>query len=177
MEDSTLFVGGLQNILKWASCHVVEIIVFLSIFIEVSKIKLNPISAIVKFMSRPIHNEIELTREEFKKDIKDLRDDLVNQIDSLRKDQEAEKEAINELIYSNEMAEISRIRWTIIEFSNSISNGQLHVRDEYRHMKDEYKKYEILIDKYNLENGIVTEEIEKITKHYNDNKNTPSVYF
>ena len=75
------------------------------------------------------------------------------------------------------MAEISRIRWTIIEFSNSISNGQLHVRDEYRHMKDEYKKYENLIDKYNLENGIVTEEIEKITKHYNDNKNTPSVYF
>ena len=83
----------------------------------------------------------------------------------------------DELIYSNEMAEISRIRWTIIEFSNSLANGQLHVRDEYRHIKDEYKKYEGLIEKYDLENGIVTEEIEKINNHYNEFKDTPSVYF
>ena len=75
------------------------------------------------------------------------------------------------------MAEISRIRWEIIEFSNSIENDQLHVRDEYRHIKDEYKKYELLIKKYNLENGIITEEIEKINKHYDENKNSNSVYF
>ena len=93
-------------------------------------------------------------KEEFKKEIEDLRKDLTNQIDSLREDQEKEKEAIDELIYSNEMSEISRIRWEIIEFSNSIENGQLHVRDEYRHIRDEHKKYESLIQKYNLENGI-----------------------
>lgn len=176
MENS-LIADGLQHILKWMSYHVVEIIIFLSIFVEVSKIKFNPISALIKFIFKPIRMEIEELRKEFKQDILDLRNDLTSQIDSLRGDQEKEKEAIDELIYSNEMAEISRIRWTIIEFSNSLTNGQLHVRDEYRHIKDEYRKYEGLIEKYDLENGIVTEEIEKINKHYEENKDTPSVYF
>ena len=177
MKDSTLIVGGLQSVLTCMSYHIVEIIIFLSIFIEVSKVKFNPISSLIKFIFKPIRTEIEELRKEFKEDIKNLRDDLTNQIDSLREDQEKEKEAIDELIYSNEMAEISRIRWTIIEFSNSLTNGQLHVRDEYRHIKDEYRKYEGLIEKYDLENGIVTEEIEKINKHYEENKDTPSVYF
>lgn len=177
MQNSTLIVGALQSILIWMSHHVVEIIIFLSVFVEVSKIKFKPLSALFKFIFKPIHNEIEEMREEFKKEIKDLKDDLTTQIESIREDQEKEKHAIDELIYSNEMAEISRIRWSIIEFSNSLTNGQLHVRDEYRHIKDEYKKYERLVEKYDLENGIVTEEIDKIEKHYLENKNNPSVYF
>ena len=177
MQNSTLFVGGLQAVLTFMSHHVVEIIILLSLFVEVSKIKIKPLSALVRFIFKPIRTEIEQLREEVKTDIKDLKDDLTAQIDSLREDQEKEKEAIDELIYSNEMAEISRIRWSIIEFSNSLTNGQLHVRDEYRHIKDEYKKYERLVEKYDLENGIVSEEIDKITKHYEENKNTPSVYF
>lgn len=177
MQDSTLFVNALQKILVWMSQHVIEIIIFLSIFIEVSKIKFNPLSSLVKFIFKPIHSEIEEMRKEFKQDIKELKEDLTAQIESMREDQEKEKEAIDELIYSNEMAEISRIRWSIIEFSNSLTNGQLHVRDEYRHIKDEYKKYEQLVEKYDLENGIVTEEIDKIKKHYEENKSNPSMYF
>jgi SMC interacting uncharacterized protein involved in chromosome segregation len=177
MENSTLFVGGIQLVLNWMSHHIVEIIIFLSIFIEVSKIKFSPISSLIKFIFKPIRTEMEELRKEFKQEIKDLKDDITSQIDSLREDQEKEKEAIDELIYSNEMAEISRIRWSIIEFSNSLTNGQLHVRDEYRHMKDEYRKYEGLVEKYDLENGIVTEEIDKINKHYEEFKDTPSVYF
>ena len=177
MQNSTLFVGGLQSILTFMSHHVVEIIILLSLFIEVSKIKVKPLSAIIKFIFKPIRTEIEELRKEFKSDIKDLKDDLTAQIDSLKEDQEKGKEAIDELIYSNEMAEISRIRWSIIEFSNSLTNGQLHVRDEYRHIKDEYDKYEGLVKKHDLKNGIVTEEIEKIIKHYDENKDTSSVYF
>lgn len=177
MQNSSLFVGGLQTALNWMSHHVVEIIIFLSIFLEVSKIKINPISALIKFIFRPIRKELEEMRKEFKQDIKDLKDDLSSQIDSLREDQEKEKQAINELIYSNEMAEISRIRWEIIEFANSIENGQLHVRDEYRHIQDEHKKYESLIKKYDLQNGITTEEIEKIEKHYNEHRNDNTMYF
>ena len=131
----------------------------------------------VKFIFRPIRKELADMKEEFKKDIEILRSDLTAQIDSLREDQEENKKAVDELIYSNEMSEISRIRWEIIEFSNSIENGQLHVRDEYRHIKDDHKKYELLIKKHNLENGITTEEIEKINKHYEENKGTTSVYF
>jgi hypothetical protein len=177
MENSSLLVNALQSILDWASHHVVEIIIFLSIFVEVSKIKFSPISSLIKFIFKPIRNEIAEMRKEFKKEIDDLRTDLTTQIESIKEDQIKEVTQIQELVYSNEMSEISRIRWEIIEFSNSIENGQLHVRDEYRHVKDEYKKYESLIDKYDLKNGIVTEEIEKIQKHYEENRDTSSVYF
>ena len=177
MANSTLLTTALKDILAWSSDHIIEIVVFLSIFLEISKIKVSPISAVIKFVFKPIRKELAEMKEEFKQEIEDLRKDLTNQIDSLREDQEKEKEAIDELIYSNEMSEISRIRWEIIEFSNSIENGQLHVRDEYRHIRDEHKKYESLIQKYDLENGITTEEIEKINEHYEKNKGTTSVYF
>ena len=177
MANSTLLTTALKDALMWASNHIIEIIVFLSIFLEISKVKISPISALIKFVFRPIRKELAEMREDVKKDIEALRTDLTSQIDSLREDQEKGKEAIDELIESNEMSEISRIRWEIIEFSNSIENGQLHVRDEYRHIKDDHKKYEALIKKYNLENGITTEEIEKINKHYEENKHTTSVYF
>ncbi len=175
--ESSLLVDGLQVALEWASHHIVEIIVFLSIFLEVSKIQINPISAIVKFIFKPVRKEIALMKEELKQEIEDLREDFTKQIQDLKEDQENEKKAVEELIHSNEMSEISRIRWEIIEFSNSIDNGQLHVRDEYRHIKDEYKKYSALIDKYNLDDVSTSEEIEKIKKHYEKNKGTSSVYF
>jgi hypothetical protein len=53
----------------------------------------------------------------------------------------------------------------------------LHVRDEYRHINDEYKKYDQLIKKYDLEDSGIIEEIDKIKKHYEENKSTPSMYF
>ena len=177
MENSSIVVTALQDILTWAGHHVVEIIIFLSLFLEISKIKINPISALIKFIFRPIRKEINDMKEEIKNDMDELKNDLTSQINSLRKDQEKEKEAIDELIYSNEMSEISRIRWEIIEFASSIGNGQLHVRDEYRHIKDDYKKYEKLIDKYELDDGAVSEDMEKINEHYNENKDTTSVFF
>lgn len=177
MADSTLLTDGLKSALVWASNHIIEIIVFLSIFLEISKVKISPISSLIKFIFKPIRKELEAMREEFKKEIENLRKDLTSQIESLREDQEENKKAVNEMIKSNEMAEISRIRWEIIEFSNSLKNGQLHVRDEYRHIKDDHRKYEILIEKYNLENGITTEEMENIITHYEQNKHTNSVYF
>ena len=177
MQDSTLLTNGLRTILIWCGNHIIEIIIFLSIFLEVAKVKVSPLSFLGKLFFKSIRKEIADFREETKKEIADLRQDLTLQIESLRNDQEKEKEAINDLIKSNEMAEISRIRWEIIEFSNSLENGQLHVRDEYRHIKDDHKKYEALIEKYELENGITSEEMDKINKHYEENKNTSSVYF
>lgn len=177
MGDSTLATNTISTVLQWMSKHVVEIIVLLSVFLEISKIKINPISGLIKFIFRPIRKELELMRKEFKEEMTNMENRLSEQIESIKSDQDKEKQAIDELIYSNEMSEISRIRWEIIEFANSINNGQLHVRDEYRHIKDEYKKYEHLIEKYDLENGIVTEEMLKINKHYEDNKETSMVYF
>lgn len=176
-QNSSIVVTVLQNILSWSANHIIEIIIFLSIFVEVSKIKVKPISALANFIFKPIRKEISELKESMQKDMESMEKRLSDEIQSLRIDQENEKKAIDELIEANEMSEISRIRWEIIEFSNSIGNNQLHVRDEYRHIIDEHKKYEMLIEKYGLENGIITEEIEKIKKHYEKNKDIDKMLF
>ena len=175
-QNSSIVVNVLQTILSWSANHIIEIIIFLSIFVEVSKIKVKPISALANFIFKPIRKEIAELKESMQKDMLDMKKELSDEIQSLRIDQENEKKAIDELIEANEMSEISRIRWEIIEFSNSIDNNQFHVRDEYRHIQDEHRKYEALIEKYGLKNGITTEEIEKIRKHYEENKDSKNVY-
>ena len=177
MQNSSIVVNGLQTALNWASHHVVEIIIFCSIFLEISKVKINPISALVKFVFRSIRKEISDTREEIKKDMETMKTELTEQIDSLKADQDKENEIINGLLRAQDMSQISVSKWQIIEFANSIQNGQLHVRDEYRHILDEYRKYESMIQKYGLEDSGTAEEIEKVKKHYDQNKETTSVYF
>ena len=54
---------------------------------------------------------------------------------------------------------------------------QKHTRDEYRHIKDDNRRYHALISKYQMENGVIDEEMEKINSHYDANKDSTSVYF
>ena len=116
-------------------------------------------------------------KEELNNKIESVEKNLKEEIEQVKAEQHKENSRIDDLIRSNEMAEISRIRWEIIEFANSIENGQLHIRDEYRHIKDDNRRYHHLIEKYDLQNGVFDEEMEKIEKHYEENKDTSSVYF
>ena len=156
---------------------VIILLVVASIFIEITPIKLNPIKWIISFIFKPINEEIESMKEEINTKFDTLEENIKKEIELMREEQNTQKESIEDLLKVNEMNEISRIRWEIIEFANSIENKQLHIRDEYRHIIDDNKRYHSLIEKYELDNGIIDEEFEKIEKHYKENKNTNSVYF
>lgn len=165
------------DVLQWLGNHIVAIVVVLSLFFEISKIKLNPISWLMKILFRPIKKDMDDMKLELKTDISNMEKKLSSEIDSVKEEVNSEHKRIDDLISSTELSEISRIRWNIIEFANTIENGQKHVRDEYRHIKDDSKRYHELVKKYNLDNGIVEEEMEKINKHYEANKSSTSVYF
>lgn len=164
-------------VLQWIWAHIVQIVLVLSLFFEVSKIKIKPISWLMKLLLKPIREEMDQMKKELNDNIDSVREEMKNEIESIKDRQISESERINSLIETNEMTEISRLRWEIIEFSNSIENGNKHIRDEYRHIKDEAKRYHSLIAKYNLDNGIIEEEMQKINDHYDANKGTASVYF
>lgn len=166
-----------MDVLTWIWDHILAIILVLSLFFEISKIKLNPISWVMKLLFRPMKKDMDDMKTELKTDISNMEARLSSEIDAVKEEVNSEHKRIDDLISSTELSEISRIRWNIIEFSNSIENGQKHVRDEYRHIKDESKRYHDLIKKYNLDNGIIEEEMEKINKHYEDNRKSSSVYF
>lgn len=153
------------------------ILLMCSIFFEIAPIKLNPISWLIKFIFKPIRDDISDMRTELNNNIEAVKNELKSDIESIKQEQFVQKESIDDLVRANEMNEISRIRWEIIEFANSIENKQLHIRDEYRHIIDDNKRYHTLIEKYGLDNGIIDEEYEKIYNHYKENKDSNNVYF
>lgn len=165
------------DVLSWMGNHIITIILILSVFFEISRIKLNPISWLMKILFKPIKKDMDDMKAELKSDISNMEQKLSSEIDAVRQEVNSEHVRIDDLISSTELSDISRMRWTIIEFSNSLENGQKHIRDEYRHIKDEAKRYHELIQKYNLDNGIIDEEMEKINKRYEENKGSSSVYF
>ena len=167
----------LLDVVSWIWDHIVAIILVLSVFFEISKIKLNPISWLMKLLFKPVKKDMDEMKAELKKDISDMEKKLSSEIDAVKSEVNSEHQRIDDLIHSTELAEISRIRWNIIEFSNSIENGQKHIRDEYRHIQDEGERYHKLIEKYDLKNGIIKEEMEKIKKRYDENRDSSSVYF
>ena len=44
-------------------------------------------------------------------------------------------------------------------------------------LKDDNIRYHTLIEKYELSNGLIDEEMMKINEHYENNKDNTSVYF
>lgn len=168
-------------IVEWSLKNIGWIIVFISGFIEITPIKFNPVTAFLNLIYKPIReeirNEISKLNTEINSQIDSVKNALKEEITQIANQQEMQTETVNQLIKSIEMNEISRIRWEIIQFSNSIENKQLHIRDEYRHIIDDNKRYHMLIEKYELENGVIDEEYDKIIKHYNANKGSSSVYF
>lgn len=173
MDETITFV----EVLQWFADNFYKIVLVLAIFFEITPIKFNPITWVLNLIYKPIREEIKDLKDELNTKIDSVKDDLKTEIDQLKIEQVQNKETITELIKSNEMTEISRLRWEIIEFANSIDNNQKHTRDEYRHIKDDNRRYHALIAKYELENGVIDEEMEKINNHYDANKDSTSVYF
>lgn len=167
----------LMDVFNFCCKHILEIVAFISIFVEIAPIKLHPITFLLNLINKQVRQDIASLDKSINKSIEDVKSELKKDMNLLKERQDLEEEKISELIKANEMNEISRIRWEIIEFSNSINNNQKHIRDEYRHIKDENRRYHELIEKYDLNNGLIDEEMEKINDHYEANKNSVNVYF
>lgn len=166
----------LADVINWCGQHILEIAVVLSVFIEITPIKINPITLFLNLLFKPIRNEIAEMKAGIEQNITELKSELKNDIQTVVNQQSNELGTIDKILESQDLAEMSRIRWEIIEFSNSIENGQLHVRDEYRHIKDDNKKYHQLINQYHLENGIIDEEMQKINDHYEKYKDSTQIF-
>ena len=117
------------------------IIAILSIFIEISPIKVNPLSAIVKWLGKL-----------FTGDTSKKLDGLLNKV-----------EAIENNVTENEK---DRIRWEILDFANSCRNDRRHTRDEFQHIITLNDKYRRLLEKTNDKNGVFEVEMEYIKDEY-----------
>jgi hypothetical protein len=156
----------ITNFFKWLGDNLIPVILFVAIFIKVSPININLIEVLQGMFFKPVKDDIEELKEEFKVELGGVKDQLNEFSKQLEKVEE-----------SSDKNAISTKRWDIIEFSNSIDNGILHTRGEYINIKEEIAEYHTLIDKHSLTNGTIGDYEKNINEHYDKNKDSQANLF
>lgn len=133
----------MQDMLEFFSEHWKEILLGLSVTVEIAPIKINPWSALLKWIGRIIN------------------DDVVTRLQRLEERADAQRKSIDE----NEM---DRIRWEVLDFANACRNHVRHTKDEFQHIISLNTKYHHLLEKYEQKNGVFDAEYEYILELYKE---------
>ena len=64
--------------------------------------------------------------------------------------------------------EIEDIRWEILNFCTSLSNGKRYNRESYAHVFSTYERYEQILEENNMENGLIEESMGYIREKYQE---------
>lgn len=121
-----------------------------SIFVEISKIKLNPWGMLLGFIGRALNRDIK------------------KELDSIHGILKAHGEYLREIEMTTDMNEIKRIRAEIFAFADSCKMGEKHTEEAFLHIIDIHDDYEELIEKYNMTNGRISLDYEYIMTIYQE---------
>lgn len=168
--------------------NILPIIIFASIFIEITPIKVNPISWLVELLFKPIREEMDLKNKEqddkqaeqfskLQKHLEDNNNETQEQIQQIKDTQLEITKQISARDEKDDLRYMKSLRLDILEFANSIDNGQVHSREEYNHIYDIINEYDEIITTRKLTNGVIKEAVKKINEHYEENKDSSSYYF
>lgn len=113
----------------------------ISVFFEISKIKINPITSLLGWMGQRMNSN------------------LISAV-------EAQGKKIGSLEEKIDKNEIDRIRWEILDFANSCRNGRRHTKDQFEHIINQNQKYHEILDEHGLENGLIDLEYGYIETLY-----------
>ena len=64
--------------------------------------------------------------------------------------------------------EIEDLRWTILDFTASLSDGKSYNRESFDQIMRMYHKYERILDEHDMENGLVEESVKFIQEKYHE---------
>lgn len=132
-----------QQILEWCGKNIWAILLALSALIQITPIKINPWSAIFRWIGDKANHELK---------------EKINNIDG----------KVDELSKQRKEDEKDRIRWEILDFANSCRNGRKHTKDEYLHIIELNTKYKKLLKETDDENGVFEVEYGYIQKLYKE---------
>lgn len=130
-----------QQAIEWIINHIGTIIILCSLFIQITPIKINPWTALFKWIGKNITNDACTKMDNVMAKISQIEHDVT----------ENEKD---------------RIRWEILDFANSCHNGKKHTKDEYRHIDKLNRKYINLLKQTDDSNGEFEAEYKYIEELY-----------
>lgn len=97
-----------------------------------------------------------------------IRNELRDKQDSLSKKQDDLITGMAELKQMLVQKDIDDMRWEILNFANAVMSNREYNKEQYDHVLDIYKKYEIILEENNMQNGRVDASIAFIKKHYEE---------
>lgn len=148
----------MQSIIDWIGNHLWTVIIAVPTLIQITPIKINPWSALFKWIGILLTNDACSKIDELT-----LKVNKIDEIDQSIKNLKVDIENINQEVMTNEK---DRIRWEILDFANSCHNGKKHTRDEYRHIDKLNHKYIQLLERTNDSNGEFEVEYDYIKELY-----------
>lgn len=128
---------------NWFIHNIIQILLILSIFIQITPIKWSPWTTIIKWAGKIINK------------------DLINKVDTI-------SQSVEKLQKDRYEDEKDRIRWEILEFATSCRGGVVHTHDEFQHIIALNDKYIKLLEITHDQNGVFEEEYKYIQKLYAD---------
>ena len=140
----------LQKVADWLVHNIIQVALIISIFIQVTPIKINPWSKLFKWIGGLI------TAESDKK---------INQLIETTDEMQKNMKTLQQNMDENEK---DRIRWEILDFANSCRNNQQHTKDEFQHIITLNDKYEKLLALTGDTNGVFEAEYRYIQKIYTE---------
>lgn len=133
----------LKEVFDWLLDNWASLTVIVSVFFEITPIKLNPIKAVLRWIGKAINGEV------------------LQRISGLETRADQQRKSIDE----NEM---DRIRWEVLDFANACRNHIKHTKDEFQHVIALNEKYHKLLEKYDDENGVFDAEYAYILELYHE---------
>ena len=153
----------MQQAIEWIRTNyptIGWILLILSIFIQITPIKLNPWSALFKWIGKIITGDACSKIDSIIAKVNKI-DGLVEKVDNLK----TELDALKLDTMNNEK---DRIRWEILDFANSCRHEEKHTRDEFQHIVDLNDKYRALLKATEDSNGVFDIEYKFISDQYTE---------
>lgn len=155
----------MERFLNWLADNWLEVSVAASWVVQISPIKINPWTSLLKWLGNVINagteKKIEEMQESFDKKLAEIRDHFSKELAEVKRQLEAQMISMDE-------NEKDRIRNEVLSFATSCRRGIHHTKDEFDHIITIHRKYEALLKKTGDENGVFTEEYDFILEIYHE---------
>jgi len=131
----------LLELLRTYATDVIAVLAVFSIVIEVTPVKINPWTYILKGVGNRMNA------------------DIIKRLDKVEKQLEEQDDKID----NNEK---DRIKYEILDFARSCRKKERHTKEEFDHILEQYDKYEVILAKLEQPNGKVTHAMKYISSVY-----------
>ena len=139
----------------------------LSVVFQVSKIPINPWGWLLRTISSAITKEVNAQLKQIEEEKERNNKEVLDSLTKIRED-------IAEIYKTLDLDKIDNIRGEILNFADSIYNGENHSREQYHRIIEKNGTYHELLEKRNLTNGVLDLAMQTILNSYQEHEENNS---